>query len=325
MNRPLLPLLTALAVPAALAFEARTPIWEPITIDEPGAYVLTRDLSGPGVLITVDADGVELDLNGHRLVASLNSIALHISSAENVRVHDGTLRGGGVQVSSSAAVWLERLDLESTIGVGIYLSSSSAVSIRDCVIHDSQSDAIRSWGAGPFLVESTVISRALSDGLSLDSPHGSLISDLSIDVAPGFATSGISLYNADGNRLSDIRIDATDAGSAVDVFGAAGSRFTGIRVNTCDGDAFSVFDGSEDSLWEENSAVGCAEGIAVYSNRTTLRRNLLSGNASGVEIYGDDNVISGNVSRGNSIDDYYLSGLSSGNTSAGNNFVPTLQ
>jgi hypothetical protein len=326
MTRSLLPLLIAFAVtPVALAFEARTPIWEPTTIDEAGAYVLTRDLQGTGALITITADGVELDLNGHRLIGVGSATVLSIAAAENVWVHGGTLSGGGVSVSGSVAVWLERLEIEAPRASGIYSSSSSAVSIRECAITAAGSDGISTRDPGPFLINSVVLSRADSDGLSMSSPLGSLVSGLTIVVAPVFASSGVSLYTADGNSLSDIRIDGAGGDGAVDVFGAAGSRFSEIHASSCDGDAFSIFDPSEDSLWERNGAVGCADGISVFSNRTVLRLNQFSGNDSGIEIFGDDNVISGNVSRGNAIGDYYVSGLSTGNTSAGNNFVPNRQ
>src|SRR5438093_7812333 len=61
--------LTLVILPAApiLADEARIPIFQPATITQPGYYILTRDLSpASGTAITIQSDGVTVDLNRRR-------------------------------------------------------------------------------------------------------------------------------------------------------------------------------------------------------------------------------------------------------------------
>jgi len=68
MNTPwkrALVVLAALTASPCLAAEGRTPIAVPTTISSPGQYVVTRNIaSGVGTIITIDADDVDLDLNG---------------------------------------------------------------------------------------------------------------------------------------------------------------------------------------------------------------------------------------------------------------------
>ena len=87
-------------------------ISQPLVLDEPGAtYVLTDDLVAPGTAVRVDAPGITLDLNGHRVVyanapqqnisrGSVNSAATGVWSnhvgLENVQILNGQLEEGHV-------------------------------------------------------------------------------------------------------------------------------------------------------------------------------------------------------------------------------------
>ena len=86
-----LALLLTLASLPAMAGEGRIPLWEPTVIDQPGHYVLTRDISADtGPVINIQADGVTLDGNGYTISLS--------STTEPV------IQIGGVGVSQTGIV-----------------------------------------------------------------------------------------------------------------------------------------------------------------------------------------------------------------------------
>lgn len=85
---------------------------QPLTLDKPGAtYVLTDDLEAAGTALRVDAPGITLDLNGHRVVyanephqnisrggadTAATGVWSNHSGLENVRILNGQLDEGHV-------------------------------------------------------------------------------------------------------------------------------------------------------------------------------------------------------------------------------------
>src|SRR3569623_752712 len=70
----------------------------PVTISVPGSYCFTGDLaSGSGTAISIQADNVVLDLNGHTLSGPGGTGATGIASnlRRGLRIRNGTLRGFG--------------------------------------------------------------------------------------------------------------------------------------------------------------------------------------------------------------------------------------
>jgi len=71
----------------------------PTTISTPGSYCLTADLvsTGAATAITVAADYVDLDLDGHTLTGPANAAAgvfgIYAIAQRDVHVHNGTVRG----------------------------------------------------------------------------------------------------------------------------------------------------------------------------------------------------------------------------------------
>jgi len=68
----------------------------PLTISASGSYCLTGNLaSSSGTAITIQADNVVLDLNGHTLSGPGGSSSIGIASnlRRGLRIHNGTLRG----------------------------------------------------------------------------------------------------------------------------------------------------------------------------------------------------------------------------------------
>ena len=91
-------------VPLAQSDEGRTPLYEPTTINMPGSYVLTRDLSSPtGPVLTIMTEGVTVDLNGfeiHGMDPAAPAILFDppISEADHgdnyLSLHGGSVVGG---------------------------------------------------------------------------------------------------------------------------------------------------------------------------------------------------------------------------------------
>ncbi len=71
------------------------------TISKPGTYRLTGDISGDGTAITITADHVILDLNGHTItgdgrhvsIAELASTGILVQGASHVQIMKGTVTG----------------------------------------------------------------------------------------------------------------------------------------------------------------------------------------------------------------------------------------
>lgn len=102
MRRVAVPILLLAAVIAAPlgAAEGKIPIWMPTIITQPGYYLLTRDISGSaGPVISIPADGVTLDLNGHTIgQTSMTAPAIDIGGAtggtKGIVIQGGKVQGG---------------------------------------------------------------------------------------------------------------------------------------------------------------------------------------------------------------------------------------
>ncbi len=81
--------VTGLALGGATACEPAVRCGAVITVDT----TLTKDVAGcAGTALTIGADGVRLDLNGHT-VESVDGVGLRIAGRREVQVDDGTVRG----------------------------------------------------------------------------------------------------------------------------------------------------------------------------------------------------------------------------------------
>jgi hypothetical protein len=149
-------LLTAVPLFAA---NGVIPIWEPTTITEPGRYVAIRNLveasPGVGAVLVIQADDVDIDLNGFSVsaqsfggrTAALGGEDLIIASGvSGLRIHDGAI------LSSEDTIWLDnvthfairRLVVRQIIGVGN--PASISVSGSDGVVEDNEAESFSIQG-----------------------------------------------------------------------------------------------------------------------------------------------------------------------------------
>ena len=84
-------------LPASLAADGAIPIWEPTTINQPGRYVVTRNIThNVNPVISIDADNVFLDLNGFKIEGDAQIFAADVIlvSGDGVTpARDGTAQG----------------------------------------------------------------------------------------------------------------------------------------------------------------------------------------------------------------------------------------
>jgi hypothetical protein len=308
---------------AALGGDARTPVYASTTISAPGAYYLTRDVTGGGTLITITADGVDLDLNGYALIGDGSGTGISVSGGAGVRLRDGVIRSTatGVNLSRAAAVTVERIRVDSPGSVGIAVSYSEAVSIVDCLVQNPTLVGISLSGAGPYLLAFNDVIGAADDGLRFDG-QGSIVLGTRVTGAGGDA--GLTTSGANGTIFAGNQVLGGFA-DGMNFFSTEGACISGNVVQDVDEDAINVYSSSFDTRVAGNVVTGASlNGLTLYTDRTTVDGNLVTRSGDGLAVFGNDTVIRRNVARGNT-DDYYVSSLSTGNVSSGDNFVPTRQ
>jgi hypothetical protein len=175
-----LPLLPALfAVTARAETTACQPIPSlPYTISAPGIYCLTTDLSTSmteGRAITIEANSVVLDLNGHKLGglgAGPGSLAVGIYALdrENITIRNGTIRGFFAAVllagASSRAHLVEDLRADRNTRRGLQVEGFGSLVRRNQVLTTGGSTSgaftgincgILATGSGHRIVDNDVV------------------------------------------------------------------------------------------------------------------------------------------------------------------------
>ena len=150
--------------------EPRTPISSlPYTIDIPGSYYLTQNLSG-GSGITVGASDVTIDLAGFEI--SLNAdYAINVQDGFNhVLVRNGSINSplGAIVASTFDVTGMTvedvRADVSAGNGPGISVGDKGV--IRNCVVRANGSNAGISGGASSRIINCTVIGLNTADSRS---------------------------------------------------------------------------------------------------------------------------------------------------------------
>ena len=139
----------------------------PYTISVPGDYQLDRNLQSTSpTLITITADDVTLDLNGHTLSSTSSQYTIHVKSVQNVVIKNGSIRNPVVPLSPQPG------------GVGIFLDGSSGCLIKDVSISSKQ-EAVLDINGGNNLIKDCMISvyPSLKAAVSLQNTNGDLVED----------------------------------------------------------------------------------------------------------------------------------------------------
>jgi len=129
--------------------EPRIPIGQadiPKTIDTPGSYYLTEDISSAGTAITVAVDDVTIDLAGFALVGpgSGTNYGIYMDGRSNMEIRNGTVRNFlyGIYENSSSGLGHRVIDVRaiSNGSRGIYLSGSGHL-VKSCTAGNNGTSA----------------------------------------------------------------------------------------------------------------------------------------------------------------------------------------
>lgn len=203
-----------LAPPAAAETTLCTAITSlPYTISVPGAYCLLGDLTtsiSAGVAISIEANSVTLDLNGHKLSGNDGSATtargIVALGRRFVVVKNGTVRGflTGVAISGVASV-IEDVVAERTWHIGLQVSGQGMVVRRNLVVNTGGSVCC-AFNPGPI-------------GIDADGTHGASIVDNDVrGVGFGPAGIGIRVFRANDTFVERNRVsNANDQGVWVDM------------------------------------------------------------------------------------------------------------
>ena len=119
----------------------------PITINESGSYVLTSNLTvktGNINAITINADNVTLDLNGHSIYGPETGVGIYASYRYNITIKNGVVRGfyKGIYLYKGAGHRIEGIQASNNGHVGIYAYYST---ITNCSANNNSG-----YGISPF-------------------------------------------------------------------------------------------------------------------------------------------------------------------------------
>jgi parallel beta-helix repeat protein len=281
--------------------EKRTPIGSlPFTINAPGSYYLTGNLSSSSATatgITISASDVTIDLMGFLLRNSVPTTGNGIQAADtvqNITVRNGSVTGWATGISLFAAnVRVERITARANTGIGIISGVSSV--IVDCVAALNGSTGMRA-GAQSAVVRCVARENA---GVGIQSNGGGLVSQ---SVSKGNAGDGINLGDtgiaqecaayengADG-------FEALSSGAIITRCTAGSNGGNGIRVNN----ASFVLENS----CRGNGVNSVGAGILVSATDNRIEGNHLVFNDRGIDVDFAGNLLIRNSATGNTTADY---------------------
>jgi hypothetical protein len=113
----------------------------PVTITQPGAYVLTGNLTNTGSnAIYIAGSNIDIDLNGYTVAGSADLTAV-VAQGRSIRVRNGLIRESyyGVNLSDAVSVVLEDLLIDRCRFAGVAANGGTllAITVRKCTITDT--------------------------------------------------------------------------------------------------------------------------------------------------------------------------------------------
>jgi len=318
--------VAALAVPVGFADEGRIPVFQPTTITQPGAYVLTEDVSfASSDAIVIQASNVTLDLNG-RTIVNTDGIGSHVvidGDRENIRIRNGRLQGGqwGVYYSSgtfSTTVWLEGLEISGVAADAVYLAGLRYFEMTSSKVRNTGNGGVLLIGNTSFAgrivgnefrdIGNRAMIVAGGEGVVI---RENVVSAASYGVDTGIGGGGVVV---EGNSFAGTSIGVTLAAPGCLVLNNAFRGFTtGIVVG---------FSANGHRIAGNVIQGGSGDGVSVSTLRNLIEGNQIEGKAGcGIRFTGtppaSDNVYRNNMLRGNS--GGALCGNVAGNTDGGGN------
>ncbi len=286
--------------------EPRTPIDElPYIITESGSYIVTESLSTGLNGITVEADSVTIDLQGHTLAGSGGNIGV-IVFGQGVEVRNGTIQG---------------------FETGLFVVGRSYNRFEDLAIKDNSAEGVLIIGDGDE-ANGNVLSRLRvtgnGAGIVMQAAAGSVNGNMILDsVISDNGQAGIRLLADAGRASANIIRDCVVSGT-----GSRGIAISSEDGGRCNGNVVTgsqIIDNANDGLrlaaeGSESEAIGNAvrdNQIMRNGNIGLSVQGLLGGHANGNKLLGNHiaennnfgiylNASVGGTAEGNLIRDSYV-------------------
>jgi parallel beta-helix repeat protein len=276
-------LVMALKARQLQADEGRVPVFGVTTITQKGHYILTRDIPDPAApgsnVITITADDVTLDLNGHTIspAAGFDAIVINTTAGprEGITIRNGKIVGGarGIDspIANTARVRFQDLEVSGSSGSGIVVGNARYVEVSGCQIHDVKPFGILVDGNG-----------ASFEGRFLDNTIHSILSfPMYLAGLRGgeIRRNVIRDYGAGGGGIDGIVLFAAagvQAGGNVLEGNLVSALPTGVDDDGIDIDSTSPNNLVVNNVVTQNGSFG----IRAVGNGTRLERNVVSRNGS---------------------------------------------
>lgn len=258
-------LATGLVAGAARA-EVRTPIDACGTIDQPGSYVLTRNLTASGDCIVINADNATLDLNGFAIMGdgTGNGVRNGVFSLAGTTVRNGTI---------------------ANFGDGVDLAFSLRCHLRDLRVLNGAADGIKVNNT--CIISSNVSAGNLSSGISVNSGFGAFDEHALI---LGNVSRGNGSFGIEPNAFTVVAGNVVEGNDFEGMRPRVGSLVSGntIHNNTDVGILHGGFAGAPSGLAVTNNAVTVngAGGIEHFptDDGTLLFYNVFRSNTGGNQV-----------------------------------------
>jgi parallel beta-helix repeat protein len=283
----------------------------------------------PGVGLVIGADGITLDLNGHRIDGdgAGEDFGILVQGRRRVTIEGGAVRGftEGVLVDNSSDVEVRRLTSAEQDHGGIAVGGSRDVLVVDNVVRDSGAGIIVSRSES-VLVRDNHVSSSVFGGIPVFESHrarvvGNTVTACRNDAGIGLLA-GSSQSEVAGNRLS-----RNGAGVVLNE-GASGNVVAGNSLANNESGVIVDVRTHDNRLLENVIKESFFEGIAVVgSDGNLIARNRVTHNggpeaAGGIAVIpwpddpaqtSDDNAIVENAAIDNSGDGFHVGPGQAGN------------
>jgi parallel beta-helix repeat protein len=260
------------------AADGKIPVYAvPLTISAPGYYYLTQDVSGGK--ITIAADHVTLDLNGH-LLTSLGDAIDSSGSPSRIRITNGNISaaGKGIQLglANGGFAQVDHVTILSGVGSALSISGpSTGVPASARVEHNIVTGVTTGHGieltymSGGHIEGNEVRGIAASsyNGIFLLYSHNNTLSDNTCTSNPG---NGIGLSHSNGNQIE--RNNCSSNGQPGIYLSNANSNTltwnTAAGIDNVPYYGIGFYNGSAHNVYAYNYTPGTSAGIFVGTDNT---------------------------------------------------------
>lgn len=217
-SRPVL-LTSCAALAGALALAPAAGAAPPRATVVPCGSELTRSVRlaadlvcDGGVALRLAADGIEVNLNGHRVVGPGSGLGIFVG-AEGVTVRNGTIAGWGIGVTTQDGNYDDGVPPEFTgtlrdvrvegSDTGVEVHDGGRLTVRDSVLRSNHRGAVAVFG-GEIRIESSTLERNTDGAFSFTiAADGLVVRDSLIrgNSRAGISCSQDGAYDVDGSTF----------------------------------------------------------------------------------------------------------------------------